>query len=210
MNNKDMKSKKDKNKNKNIIQNIIIIILLLIIIMLLLSRCGAIDKFHDSPQIKNNTESNVSNNDNDTVNSGYDNSNNDLIPIDKNATEDGNNIASSEADKTGDNYNKFIGYSNVIVNKSYPTLELKNDKFNQSYAKYIIYNNGIKIYETNLIAPGKLVNWNVIDTLKEKGTYKLTQSCSFYDVTFDNNGNVISQTKNGTDINNSSLEITIE
>lgn len=206
MNNKDMEAKKDKNKNKDIIQNnIIIILLLIIIIILLLSRCSAIDKCHDSPQIKNNTESNVSKNDND-----YDNSNIDLVPIDKNATEDSNNIASSEVEKTGDNYNKFVGYSNVTVNKSHPTLELKNDKFNQSYAKYIIYNNGIKIYETDLIAPGKLVNWNVIDTLKEKGTYKLTQSCSFYDVTFDNNGNVVSQTKNGTDINNSSLEITIE
>lgn len=209
MNNKDIKTKKD--KDKNIIQNIIIIILLLIIVILLFSRCGVIDKLHPNPPKKNNTESNISKNDNTTVNSGYDNSNNDLIPIDKNATEDGNNnIASSEADKTGSNYNKFIGYSNVVVNKSYPTLELKNDKFNQSYAKYIIYNNGIKIYETDLIAPGKLVNWNVIDTLKEKGTYKLTQSCSFYDVAFDNDGNIVSQTKNGTDINNSSLEITIE
>ena len=180
--------------------------------ILLLSRCGAVEKFcsHFIPGSNTESDVDIDNDDDNNSKQNLSNKDDDFLPIDKNAINKTDDNTSTSDEKNGNNYNKFIGYSSVIVNSSYPTLDLKNDTFNKSYAKYTIYNKGIKIYETDLIAPGKLVEWNIVKTLKEKGTYNLTQSCSFYDVTFDDNGNITSQVKNGTDVNNTSLEITIE
>lgn len=192
------KDKKKKNKVGDIIQNIIIAILIVIILALLLQRCNSNKESDDS----NACHCNQMSTENNTTSS--------TLKLDDNAVDSGS-LTQGNTTITSSNYNKFNGYGHVVITSSQPNLELKNDKFNESYAKYIIYSGDTKIYETDLIAPGKSVNWNVLDTLKEKGTYKLKQACSFYDISFSSeDGSIISQIKSGTDVNNDALEITIE
>lgn len=81
---------------------------------------------------------------------------------------------------SSEEYNTFTGYGAVWVSKDQPTVPFVNDASNTSYAKYSIYDGDKLIYETDLIAPGKHLDWDAYKDLKAAGTYKLTQKCQFF------------------------------
>ena len=73
------------------------------------------------------------------------------------------------------------GYSSMVVSKEQPYVNLINSNNNTVYLKYSILKDGTEIYQTDLIRPGQMVEFNAYEELGD-GKYKLEFNISSYDI----------------------------
>lgn len=65
------------------------------------------------------------------------------------------------------------------------------------------------MYETDLIEPGKHIDWDAYNALKKSGTYKLTQKCQFFTPVI-KDGKRSGFTEDGVAISNPEFVITVK
>ena len=73
------------------------------------------------------------------------------------------------------------GYANLFVSSEAPTINLINPTSNTVYFKYIISENDVVIYETDLIKPDEMISANLYDLLTD-GEHTLKFQINTYDV----------------------------
>ena len=151
----DVSSKKSSNR----IGGIIIILLIIIIIILLMRSCSG------GPCPLNDTTKPTQG-----------------LVID-NADDWDGNLNTSYVDDSGQECIEIPGFSKIAVNKNHKEISLYNFKENTVYFVYTITDikTGETVLQTNAIAPGKAVKWNVYDTLGV-GEFTVLMSISTYDV----------------------------
>lgn len=85
-------------------------------------------------------------------------------------------------------YIEVAGYANLLVYDEYQTIDLINMKNNTVFQKYTILLDDEIVFETGLIPPGKVVDWNAYETLPA-GKHTVIFNISTYDYVVDENGN---------------------
>ena len=85
-------------------------------------------------------------------------------------------------------YIEVAGYANLLVTDEFQTIDLINMKNNTVFQKYSIYLNDEMVFETGLIPPGKVVEWNAYETLPA-GKHTVFFNISTYDYVVDEDGN---------------------
>ncbi len=78
-------------------------------------------------------------------------------------------------------YIEIAGYSNMLVTEDYQTIALINTEGNTVYQQYIITYDGIHLFDSKLIEPGKQVEWNAWKSLPA-GKYEVKFQINTYDI----------------------------
>lgn len=216
------KAEKKEKRELSVLEIVLLILLLCIIVISIIVGTVIYLQGHDLLPNKNNTNStNVSGNDyqitktdtslageeTETFSSTKDKDTQIISDYKVAEAKDGDALKFNQ--ESSEEYNTFIGYGAVWVSKDQPTVPFVNDNTNTSYAKYSIYNGDNLIYETDLIAPGKHLDWDAYTVLKEKGTYTLIEKCQFFSPVMEN-GKQIGFTEDGVAISNPEFVITVK
>lgn len=86
-------------------------------------------------------------------------------------------------------YIEIAGYMDLLVYEGHQEINLINLEGNTVYQTYTIYEGDKKIYETDLIPPGKAVKWNAYESL-DAGMHEVIFDIATYDYVVDEEGNV--------------------
>lgn len=188
-----MKREKEEKKEKrelSVLEIVLLILLLCIIVIsiivgtvIYLQGHGLIPKhpITDTETVTTDVSGNdISQNAKDQPQAGSEASDTDVSTDYKIADAEEGDTLTFNQELSAEEYNTFTGYGAVWVSKDQPTVPFVNDATNTSYAKYSIYDGDKLLYETDLIAPGKHLDWDAYKDLKAAGTYKLTQKCQFF------------------------------
>lgn len=98
-------------------------------------------------------------------------------------------IKNQESYNNKDNdYFELIGYGELVLTGSNQNINLVNKENNSVYISYKVYEDETLLYETGLISPGKMEQYNAYKNL-EKGTHLITYLINIYD----NNNRVLWQ-----------------
>lgn len=91
----------------------------------------------------------------------------------------GNNRAENN-ENLSKNEISIPGYSYFYINDKNTNIDLINPGVNDVYFKYILEKNGLKIYESNMIEPGKALSLNIYEMLYS-GTHNIDFIIETYD-----------------------------
>lgn len=85
-------------------------------------------------------------------------------------------------------YIEIAGYMDLLVYEGHQEINLINLEGNTVYQAYTIYEGDNKLFETDLIPPGKAVKWNAYEDL-DTGMHEVIFDISTYDYIVDEEGN---------------------
>lgn len=85
-------------------------------------------------------------------------------------------------------YIEIAGYMDLLVYEGHQEINLINLERNTVYQAYTIYEGDNKLFETDLIPPGKAVKWNAYESL-DAGVHEVIFDISTYDYIEDEEGN---------------------
>lgn len=83
--------------------------------------------------------------------------------------------------RNNDEYFELTGYGQLDIDESYPYLNLINSKNNAVYLSYEVRNNDNVLYNTKLIEPGKMEQFNIYKCL-DAGEHTINYSIDVYDL----------------------------
>ena len=76
---------------------------------------------------------------------------------------------------------EIAGYTSLLVTADHKQIELINTDGNTVYQQYLIYLDDKELFDSKLIAPGEMVEWNAYDSL-DAGHYQLSFKTNTFDV----------------------------
>ena len=138
------------------------IFLILLLLLLLLACCVGLWKFLPNSEVK--VPEQVQ----------------ELLPIADSEDWDGEYAKGEESEAIAEQ-TEIPGYANLFVSKESPTINLINPDGNTVYFKYIISENDVVLFETDLIEPNKMIPANLYDVLTD-GEHVLKFQINTYDV----------------------------
>lgn len=103
-----------------------------------------------------------------------------LLPIADSEDWDGEYAKGEESEAIAEQ-TEIPGYANLFVSKDSPSINLINPDGNTVYFKYIISENDVVLFETDLIEPNKMIPANLYELLTE-GEHVLKFQINTYDV----------------------------